>query len=168
MVWKGSGKEKTACREPPCISVWCTVYWPYYCVWIAEYLVCYYPSLFCVVYFLWCLLSKRSPWCWLRQRKLVLSMVLSSLFLFQLVLAELQLTVLAFVGSVFCATSSVSSWVHAICSANAAGLGRWCSLSCLVTPYSKQIQCLSQIINCKLPLWIHFLNPQEQPFFIPT
>lgn len=53
--------------------------------------------------------------------KLVLSM---ALVLFPLALAELQLTVLAFVGSVLCATSSVSSRAHVIRSANAAGLGR--------------------------------------------
>lgn len=55
--------------------------------------------------------------------KPVLSAVLSSLVQFQSALAELQLTVLAFVCSVLCATSSVSSRARAVRSANAAGLG---------------------------------------------
>ena len=83
-------------------------------------------NLICFFFFcgLCCLLSKRSPWCWLRWSKLALSMVVSSLVLFQLVLAEPQLTVFAFVCSSLCATSSVSSRAHVIRSANAAGLGR--------------------------------------------
>lgn len=66
----------------------------------------------------------------------MLSAALSSLVQFQLVLAELQLTALAFVGSVLYATSSVSSGARGIRSANAAGLG-----------HSVQVKPMPQIIS---------------------